>query len=265
MDRLDHDDGVIHDEADGDNDRHQRQIVDAEAEGPHQHERARQRQGNGDARRQRRAGLTQENEHHRHHQRNGDEKRALEVGDGGADRHRAVAHHVEIHACGNPFPQGRDQRLHAIDCLDDIGVRRLGDLHEHGGLALEPAGCPRVADAALDLRNVADARQSAIAGADHDIGEILRIAQLAVGDERQQARVPVNRADGRDGGRVDERQAHVVQPDVHGRQPRRIETHADGGLFGAIDLHLRDALDLRHALGDDRVGEIIERIGRKCC
>ena len=38
----------------------------------------------------------------------------------------------------------------------------------------------------------------------------------------------------------------------------RIDAHADGRLLGAGDRHLRHAVDLRDALGDDGVGRVVE-------
>jgi hypothetical protein len=49
-DVLDHDDGVVDDEAGGDRQRHQREVVEAEAEQVHHAERADQRERHGDAR-----------------------------------------------------------------------------------------------------------------------------------------------------------------------------------------------------------------------
>ena len=68
-DVLQHHDGVVHDEADGEGERHQREVVEAVAEQVHHRERA------DDRERQREAGndggrdVAQEEEDHQHHQR----------------------------------------------------------------------------------------------------------------------------------------------------------------------------------------------------
>ena len=68
-DVLDHDDGVVDDEADRDRQRHQREIVEAVAELVEHGEGADQRQRHGDGRDDGRPEIAQEQEDHHHHQR----------------------------------------------------------------------------------------------------------------------------------------------------------------------------------------------------
>ena len=68
VDVLDHDDGVVDDEADDDGERHQREIVDREAERPHGRAGAGERQRHGDAGREGRRRPPQEDEDHQHDQ-----------------------------------------------------------------------------------------------------------------------------------------------------------------------------------------------------
>ena len=141
---LDHDDGVVDHEADGDRQRHQRQIVDGEAGEPHPGAGAGQRQRHRDAGGNGRRGPAQEQEHHEHHQEHGRQQRELHVQHAGADRAGAVDQGRDFDAGRNPLLQFRDQRPHAIDGLDHIGVALLGDLDQHRRLPVEPgdrAGC----------------------------------------------------------------------------------------------------------------------------
>ncbi len=76
---LDHDDGVVHHEADGDRQRQQRHVIEAVIGEPHQHHGARQRQRHGHPRRDGRHAAAQEHEHHQHHQQHAHRQRYSEV------------------------------------------------------------------------------------------------------------------------------------------------------------------------------------------
>ena len=68
--RLDDDDRVVDDDADGEHEAQQREHVDREAEQREEHERADERHRHGQQRNQRRAPVLQEDEHdddHEHH------------------------------------------------------------------------------------------------------------------------------------------------------------------------------------------------------
>jgi hypothetical protein len=65
---LDHDDGVVDDEADRHRKRHQREIVDRIAHRPHRRAGAGERERHRDAGGDRRRDAAQEDEHHQHHQ-----------------------------------------------------------------------------------------------------------------------------------------------------------------------------------------------------
>ena len=67
-DVLDHDDGVVHDEAGGERDAEQGQRVDGEAEELHEGEGADQGDGDRDGRDERAAPVLQEDEDHQHDQ-----------------------------------------------------------------------------------------------------------------------------------------------------------------------------------------------------
>ena len=113
VDVLDHDDGVVDDEADSDGEGHQRQVVDRVAERPHGGAGAGQRQRHGDARGDGRRHAPQEDEHHHHHERDGEQQRELHVVHAGADRRRAVGQHLDVDARRDPALQVGDQRFDA--------------------------------------------------------------------------------------------------------------------------------------------------------
>ena len=58
---------------------------------------------------------------------------------------------------------------------------------------------------------------------------------------------------------VDDGEAHVLEIDAHGGDRHRIDPHPDRRLLGAVHRDLGDAVDLRDALGDDGVGDVVDR------
>ena len=125
FDVLDHDDGVVDHEAHRDGERHQRNIVDRKSEEPHHDRRADERQRHGDARRNDRRRPPQEKIDDGHDQQDRDQQRALNVGDAGADRLRAVGKHRNLDPRRDPLLQLRQQGLDVVDRLQHIGAGLL--------------------------------------------------------------------------------------------------------------------------------------------
>ena len=94
-DVLDDDDGVVDDEAGGDGERHEGEIVQRVAEQVHHAEGAEQRERNGDRRDERRAAFAKEDEDDEDHEQDGDDERARDVVDRGADGAGAVEHDLQ--------------------------------------------------------------------------------------------------------------------------------------------------------------------------
>ena len=90
LDRLDDDDGVIDDDADGQHQAEQRQVVQAEADRRHDGEGADDGHRHGDQRDQRRAPVLQEHQHHDGHQDDGVEQRLEDLVDRLVDERRGV-------------------------------------------------------------------------------------------------------------------------------------------------------------------------------
>ena len=95
-DVLDHDDGVVDDEADGDGHRHQGEVVDAVAQRIHHGEGGDQRQRHGDRGDDGRPEVPQEDQDDHDHQGDGQDQGELHVGDRRLDRQRAVGHQVDL-------------------------------------------------------------------------------------------------------------------------------------------------------------------------
>jgi len=71
LDVLQHDDGVVHDDADGQHQAEQRQVVQREAEDRHEEEGANERNRNGDERNDGGPPRLQEHDHHDHDENDG--------------------------------------------------------------------------------------------------------------------------------------------------------------------------------------------------
>ena len=137
---LDHHDGVVHHDADGENQSQQRQHVEREAEDEHHAEGADQRNGHRHDRDERRAPALERKEDHQNHQQQRFEKRPVDV----VDRLGNVGGHVERNLIADSLREIRADLLH--DLLD-----RSGDLHGVGAgkhVDIQDGGVPAV-DTAL--------------------------------------------------------------------------------------------------------------------
>ena len=132
-DVFDHDDRIVHHETRGYGERHQGQVVEAEAHRVHRRESAHQGQGNRDAGNDRGGECAQEHEDDRHHQRDAEHQLEFHVGDRCADGGSAVRQHRDLDDGRNRRAQLRQQRLDAVDYVDDIGAGLPLDVHDHRG------------------------------------------------------------------------------------------------------------------------------------
>src|SRR5207237_10907838 len=112
---LDHDDRVVDHEPGRDGERHHRQVVDAVAEQVHDAEGADQGEGHHHAGNRGGPHVPQEHEHDQHDERDGDEERELDVGDGRANGRAAVDHHRQVDGSGYRGPKLWEWRLYAVD------------------------------------------------------------------------------------------------------------------------------------------------------
>ncbi|EAU64429.1 hypothetical protein STIAU_4494, partial [Stigmatella aurantiaca DW4/3-1] len=147
-------DRVVDDEAGGNGECHQREVVDAVSAKVHHRERADQREWHGDAGDDRGAGAAQEDEHHPHHQRHAEQQRQLHVGDRGADGTAAIQHHLDVDGRRDGVRQRRQQRLHPLDHVDDVGAGLAPDDERDGSLAVRPCRHPLVLHALEDTPDI---------------------------------------------------------------------------------------------------------------
>src|SRR4029077_6594156 len=180
-DVLDHHDGVVDDEAGGDGQRHQRQIVEAEAEQVHHAEGADQRQRHREARNDGARQRAQKYENHDYDQDHGEPQLEFHVGDRGADRHGAVAHRVDFDGGRQPGQDLRQQRLDAVDDLDDVGAGLALDAEDDRRRGIGPGAELGVFRAVDDGGDVGKPHRAAVAVGDDQIAVLIGAAELVVG------------------------------------------------------------------------------------
>ena len=151
-DVLDHDDGIVDDEAGADGQRHQRQVVEREAAEPHDAEGGHQRDGQRHAGDDGGADGAQEQQHHQHHQPHAQHQRELHVVHGGADGAGAIVHDGQLGVARHGPLQTRQLRPDALDRVDDVGAGLAMHVDDDGWGALVPAADLGVLQAVDDLR-----------------------------------------------------------------------------------------------------------------
>ena len=143
-DVLDHDHRVVDHEARGDGEGHQREVVQAEAQRVHDGEGADDRDGHGHARDEGGGGAAQEQEDDEHHEDHGEHELELDVVDRGANGGGAVRQHRDLHGGGQRALELRQELLHAIDHLDEVGPRLSLDIDDDGRTGAHPRRLPEV-------------------------------------------------------------------------------------------------------------------------
>jgi len=264
LDRLDHHDGVIDHDADGEHHREQRDGVGRIAHRVHHHEGGDQADGHGDEGDQRRAQRAEEEEDHQP-----DEDEGLDQGvdhhlDGQPDEGGGVVGDDMLHA----FGKARGKRPHGASDgfrgADRIGPGGEVDPDADGRLPVQRHRLVLVPGAELDARDVAHAQHRAIRiGTHQDGAELLRIREPAGGADVElvggvvarrlrpdapERRDLVLRADGvHDVGRgqAERGQAVGLEPDAH------------GVVAGAEHLRIAHAVHLAlDRLGDGRLNHL---------
>ena len=181
---LQHHDGVVDDESDGDRQRHQRKVIQRIAEHPHQRAGAEQGQRNRDARYDRCPDAAQEDEDHHDHQNDGDQESDLHIFDCGADGECAIADDLDLDRRRNSRDQPRQLCLDPVDGVDDIGAGLLENDQEHAAFAVGPGGLLHVFGSRDRPADVANPQRPAVAIGDDDVVPVLGVQELVVGVDR---------------------------------------------------------------------------------
>src|SRR6478752_8593301 len=258
-DVLDHHDGVINNEADRDGERHERQIVEAVIELVEHREGADQGERNGDGRYDGRPEGAQEYEDHHHHEHDCRHQRELHVVDRGADGLGAVGNDIQLYGWRDRSFELRQERLDAIDRLDDIGAWLALNGENDGALLVVPAGDQVVFRPLDGPADVADAHGRAIAVGDDQVVVGVGLQQLIVGIEREALLRPVERALGQIDIGLAQHVAYIFEADAAIGERLRVDLHADRGLLPSADADLADSVDLRNFRNENVLGEGVDR------
>ena len=172
--RLDHDDGIVDDDADGQHQAEHRERVDREAEHREKNERADERHGHGEQRDDRRPKILQEDEDHEGDEDDRLDERMDDPLDRGLHRGRRVVDDLVVHV-------GREQRLRLAHRLVDrlgglelVCARQQIDGHRAGRLAVEPSEGVVVLRAQFGAPDVLDADlRAGLSLTDDDVLELL--------------------------------------------------------------------------------------------
>ncbi len=226
VDVLEHDDGVVDDEADGEHEREQGQRVDGEIERVHQPEGADQGHRDGDERDQRGAERAQEQEDDQDHEQDGLADGRVDVLHRLPDEDRFVVGDLNLHAFGQ---RSEDARKRGGDFIGHVERVRGRLLHHPKGDGRQPVGADDAAlveGPELGMADVGEADEIALGVLQDQIVELLRRLEIGLREHRELARHAFDAA-GRD---VDilppERVLDVLRREVVGGEPLGIEPDA---------------------------------------
>ncbi len=257
-DVFQHHDRIVDDEAGRDGERHQRQIVEAVAQEIHRPERADQRDRHGDGGDERRPAVAQEDEDHEDDQRHGDQQRALDIMQRGADRRRAVIGDGDVDVARDRRLELGQQRLDAVDGVDDVGAGLAEQDHQHRAPAVGDALVAQILHRIVDFGDVGQAHRRAIAIGHDEVAILAGGARLVVGVDLVAVLADIDRAFRAVGVGRGEGGTDILQADPVFEEGARVDLDPDGRQRRAADLHLADAGDLRQFLLHHRRGGIVE-------
>ncbi len=276
LDVLDHHDGVVDHDADGQHQAEQGQGVEGEASRQHHREGADQRDRDGQDRDDRRAPALQEDDDHDGHQHQGLEQGLVDLVDRLLDVLGGVVDDLVVQARREILPQGLHLGDDALRGLQGVGARLLQDADGGRRLGVRLAVLDRaqigvggvLLRAQLHPRHVGHPGQAALVVAlEHDVGELLRIDQAALGLDLHLAggrRLVEGRGAGVAGGDLDVVAAQGVDDVVHGQVARgglvRVDPDPDGVVAGRAHGHVAHPLHAQQRLLDlqgDVVGHVL--------
>ncbi len=243
-DVLDDHDGVVDDEAGGDGQRHEREVVERVAEQVHHAERADERERHGHAGDDGGPAASQKRENDQDDQGDGDDQRALDIENRGADGGGAVEHDVEVDRGGNGRAQLRQERTDAVDGADDVRSRLPEEDEGDGRFAIDRSGTINVLDRVRHLGNLGENDRLAVARGDDEAAVLVGFEELIVRVDDEGAVGAGDGALGPVGVCAAESRANGVETDVHPAEQQGIRFDADGGPRAAADVDLADAVDL---------------------
>ena len=263
LDVLQHDDGIVDDEADGKNQRQQGQHVDREAEGRDQRQGADQRYRDGDRRHQRGAQRAQEQQHHQYHEGQRDAERDQHLAHRSGDEQRVVGTDDDCHARGQGRAEPVDLGADGGRDRHRVGLTLADHLQADGRRAVGAHDDFVILDAALDRGDVAEPDGIAGDGGDDDVGEFFRRRQAAVEADVLQALARGQLAAGQLDVVALDRRLDIGDGQVARGECAAVEPDADGVAARAAQIDRGDAVERRQPVDDealDIVGNFFRRV-----
>ena len=135
-DVFEHDDRIIDDKAGRDRQRHERQIVEAVAQQIHHPEGADQRDRYRDTRDQGGAKTAQAGEDNQNDEADCNDEGAFDLVQRAADRPRPVQYQLDVDGSRDRGFELRQDRLYALDGIDDVCTRLPAEDDHNCGLAV---------------------------------------------------------------------------------------------------------------------------------
>jgi hypothetical protein len=142
-----------------------------------------------------------------------------------------------------------------------FGVGLLHDPQRDARLVVIPTSEPRIDHAVDHVSDIVEPHRSAVAPGDGDVAVFRRPKELVVGANQPGVAVGGDCALGQVDRRRADRLAHLLQRQIHAGEQSRRCADADRRPFGARDIDLGDAGQLRQLFGDDAVGVVVHHLG----
>ena len=256
MDVFQHHDGVVHHQADGQHQPQQGQGVDGEAQGVQKDECTDQRHRDGHEWNQRRPPVAQEQENHRHHQRQRLHHGAINRLDGFLDEDRAVVANLDLHPLWQAGLNTRQQRPHRLRHAQGVSGGLLDHAQRHRGIAVDPHRVALVRRADFGVTNVAQPDRIALGFLENQIVELLRRAQIRLGQHRELALARFDAAGGQFDVLLLQSVFHVLRGQAVGGHPVAVQPQPHGVAPLAADDHAGHPRQRLQAVHDVAVGVI---------
>ena len=269
LDVLDHHNGIIHHDSDGQHHAEQRQGVNGEPEGLHARQSADEGDRHGHRGNQRRPPALQEQVHDEHDQHHRDSQRQSDLMDGDLDEAGRVIGDVVLHAGGKALGELIHLPLNALGSVERVGARRKERDEKRVGLAVPPSFQVVGLGAQLDLGHVLEADHVPVRErSDNHFLKVFHLRQAALRDHRDgELRafgrgLPPDRAGGKIPVLLADHVRNVARREVELRHPYRVQDQSHAIVLAPEDqgvAHAAEPFDVVEHV-DDRVVGQIERI-----
>ena len=258
MDVLQHHDGVVHHQANGQHQGQQGQGVDGKPKQSHQGKGADQTDGDRDQGNDRGAHRAQEDKNHQGHQHGRLDDGDVDGLDGFFNEHRTVVGHRHGHARRQVLLNLGDQRAHTRREFQWIGCGLTDHPHPHRVTAVETNRGAHILSALFHAGHVLQTHGRTRHGADHQFAKLGDGLHVGGGGDVELPLLALDASSGHLQVGPAQGLLHVLDGESVGRQTVGIDPHAHGVTPFAIDAHIGSPRrGLQHRL-DQAVGHVAE-------